>query len=136
MQALVATLAGTAGVPDVRIYRSRTAALRTKSLPALLVEYAGDVDPDHLIGGIAERTMGVRISAVVTGEPADAAADPILVSVHAKVMADTRLGGLSLDIREGSTELDLDGADDGDAALVTTLYQVRYRTKAKDLTSK
>ncbi|WP_136419968.1 DUF3168 domain-containing protein [Herbaspirillum sp. ST 5-3] len=132
LQSIVTRLAGTSGVGD-RIFRSRVQALSRQESPALVVTPASE-ENNTLPGGVSDRYLTVRIDVVARSETPDQEADPVLASAHAKIMADTRLGGLSVNIEEVGTEWDLEDADSG-AALIAVQYRIQYRTRMKDLSS-
>ena len=103
---IVSSLAGTANVGS-RIYRSRVVPLQRGESPALVVEAVSD-KPDQV-------------------------ADPIVESLHGKIMADLTLGGYAIDVQPGPTTFEMIDADQP-AGVIGVDYVVRYRTQLADLT--
>ena len=134
-QILLALMANTAGTVqlDSRIYRSRQEAFSRAAFPALVVETASN-EPAPYAAGTRTMThaLDVRFLLLVDAPIPDAAADPILVDLHSRLMADPILGGLAMNIEPGPTTYAF--AEDG-VAVVETHYLVKYRTLVQSLTS-
>jgi hypothetical protein len=62
----------------------------------------------------------------------DQAADPVIESLHSKLMADLTLGGLAIDIQPFQVEFQTVEAD-VPAGVVMCDYLVKYRTSVSDL---
>ena len=131
LAAVRTALTGTTGV-GTRIYRSRVTAIPRAESPAIIVEPLRD-DP-QLVTHLAtlDWTLNVRITVIVRGTIPDQVADPILASLHSKLMADTTLGGCAIDIMPGSTNWIFADAD-GAAGEIQCDYRVMYRTSLSDL---
>ena len=126
-------LTGTVDV-GTRIYRSRVTAIPREESPAIIVEPLRD-DPKlatHL--ATIDWTLNVRVTVIVRGTIPDQVADPIVASLHSKLMADTTLGGRAIDIMPGSTNWVFADAD-GAAGEIQCDYRVMYRTTLTDLES-
>ena len=124
MQAIVAALDGVADVGS-NIYRSREEALTRADVPALIV-MADNEDPNENVSGLTEKRLTIVVGVFVRGDVPDMLADPIVESVHAKLMAEPTLGGLAMDISEGGTGWDMEEADQT-ALIVNMRFVVWYR---------
>lgn len=129
---IATTLAGTTQVGS-RIYRSRVEAFSRDEAPALVVEPAGDRGQTYSTCKL-DWSLDVAVVVYVRGSIPDQLADPIVVDLHARLMADRSLGGLAVDIIPTNVDYQRDKADLTSLWMVNT-YQVRYRTAAEDLTS-
>ena len=133
LTAITTALAGTTGVGS-RIYRSRVEAFSRGESPAISLEPINDTPDTPTSLPTVDRSLALRITVVVRGAIPDQLADPIVESLHAKVMADRGLGGLAMDIIAGSTDWQLVEADQP-AGLVLCEYVVRYRTSVGSLSA-
>lgn len=133
LSAITTALAGTTGVGS-RIYRSRVEAFSRGESPAISLEPINDTPDTPTSLPTVDRSLALRITVVVRGAIPDQLADPIVESLHAKVMADRGLGGLAMDIIAGSTDWQLVEADQP-AGLVLCEYVVRYRTSVGSLSA-
>ena len=130
IQAVVTALTGTAGV-STRIYRSRTQALIRGEAPALIVEPLRD-DPRNDALPKLDWTLRIQVAIFTRGTPADQLADPIVESVHSRLVGNQPLLGLITGITPGPTEfMMVDG--DQDAGITSLIYEVRYRTSFANL---
>jgi hypothetical protein len=77
-------------------------------------------------------SLELRMLLMIDHPIPDQAADPILLDLHDRLMADLTLGGLSMDILPGETRWD---QEVNGVAVVSHSYVVSYRTLIKDLTS-
>jgi len=117
---------------STRIYRSRVEPLARGELPAIVVEPVGDSAEQNTSLPTLDWTLTVRISVIVRGNIPDQLADPIVESLHAKVMADLTLGGYAYDVQPVSVSFDLVEADQP-SGVISCDYAVRYRTRVADL---
>ena len=76
--------------------------------------------------------MTVRVSVIVRGTIPDQVADPIIQSLHSKLMADYTLGGYAMDIIPAGVTFNFSEAD-GAAGEIQCDYRVMYRTTLTDL---
>jgi hypothetical protein len=132
LAAIVTTLAGTAGVGS-RIYRSRVDPVSRAESPALIVEPMNDVPSQNTSLPTLDHMLTVRVLVIVRDAIPDQAADSIIESLHAKLMADPTLGGLVMDIKEAPTDFELEPAD-LPSGVIQCMYEVQYRTRVNDLT--
>jgi len=132
LAALTTTLAGTADV-DSRIYRSRVEAFSRDEAPALVIEPGTDRAQISTTCKV-DWTLEVIVAVYTRGNVPDTLADPIIVDVHSKLMADRTIGGLAMDIIPLAVDPQRDKADLTSLWTVLT-YQVRYRTFVADLTN-
>ena len=125
------TLTGTAGV-GTRIYRSRVEPLARAESPAIIVEPVSDTPTQNTSLPTLDHALLVRIVVIMRNAVPDQAADPILDSLHKKLMADLTVGGLAIDIQPGPTEFTLEQADTA-VGVIFCLFRVLYRTSVEDL---
>lgn len=134
LAAIRTTLTNTTGV-GTRIYRSRVEAFQRNEAPALVIEPGNDTSaPEPVSTCKIDWTLQVLIAVHTRGGIPDQAADPIIVSIHSKLMADRSLGGLVMDIWPVSVDPQFDKADAAANWTVCT-YQVRYRTSLTSIES-
>lgn len=131
MQALFTALSGTTGV-GTRIYRSRVEPVARAESPALVLEPVNDVVEQNTCLPTLDHTLTVRVVVIVRANVPDQTADPIIESLHAKIVADLSLGGLAIDVQPGPTEFTLEQADTPVGVIYCT-YRVLYRTSVGDL---
>ena len=130
LQAFVSALAGTAQVGS-RIYRSRAQALIRAEAPALIVEPLDDNPVNEVLPKLDWR-LNVQVAVYTRGTPADQLADPIVESIHTKLIGDAALQALVTGLRPGPVRfLAVDG--DQDAGITSLVYEVRYRTSFANL---
>ena len=132
LAAIRTALTGTTGV-STRIYRSRVEPLARGELPAIVVEPATDTAEQNTSLPTLDWTLTVRISVIVRGNVPDQLADPIVESLHAKVMADLTLGGHAYDVQPLAVSFDIVEADQP-SGVISCDYAVKYRTRVADLT--
>ncbi len=133
LAAVTSALAGTTGVSS-RIYRSRVEPVSRAESPALVVEPLSDTAAQNTALPTLDWSMIVRITVIVRGAPPDQLADPIIESLHAKVMADLTLGGYAIDVQPIGVTFNFTEAD-GAAGEIQCDYRVLYRTSVTNLAS-
>lgn len=134
LAAIRTTLTSTVGV-GTRIYRSRVEAFQRNEAPALVIEPGNDTSsPEPVSTCKIDWTLQVLIAVHTRGGIPDQAADPTIVDIHSKLMADRTLGGLVMDIWPVSVDPQFDKADAAANWTVCT-YQVRYRTSLSSIES-
>lgn len=132
LAAIATTLAGATGVSS-RIYRSRQEAFGRSESPAIVIEPAPDSpSPEPVSTCKIDWTLNVSIAVYARGTVPDQVADPVILSLHSKLMADRTLGGLAMDIYPASVDPQFDAGDLATAWIVCS-YIVRYRTTIADL---
>jgi len=130
LDAVKAALAGTTSV-STRIYRSRSTALSRAESPALLISWSADNASQTTSLATLDWTLEIQIAVIVRGDTPDEVADPIVESLHSKIMAST-LGGYTMDvIPTGTTNENFDADQPG--GVVTCSYQIKYRTLNNNL---
>jgi hypothetical protein len=117
---------------DTRIYRSRVEPLTRAESPALVIEPDTDTPTQNTSLPTLDHSLNVRIVIIIRATVPDQAADPIIESLHAKLMADLSLGGLTIDIQPGPTKFTLEAADTPVGVIYCT-YRVLYRTSVSSL---
>lgn len=132
LAAIVAALAGTTGV-STRIYRSRVEPLSRGEAPAIVVEPLNDSAEQNAVPKL-DWALAVRVSVIVRGIVPDQIADPIVQSMHSKIMADKSLGGYAQDIQPRSVSFDFIESDQP-TGVISCDYVVTYRTAEADLTT-
>lgn len=129
---IVSSLAGTANVGS-RIYRSRVVPLQRGESPSLVVEAVSDTPEQNTSLPTLDWSLIVRVSVIVRGDKPDQIADPIVESLHGKIMADLTLGGYAIDVQPQGVSFEMVDADQP-AGVIGCDYLVRYRTRLADLT--
>lgn len=129
---IVSSLSGTTNV-STRIYRSRVVPLARGESPAIVVEPVSDTPEQNTSLPTLDWTLVVRVSVIVRGDKPDEVADPIIESLHSKIMADLTLNGYAIDVQPGTVSFEMVDADQP-AGVVSCEYLVRYRTRLADLT--
>ena len=132
LEDIMSSLSGTTGVGS-RIYRSRVVPLQRGESPALVVEPVSDTPEQNTSLPTLDWSLVVRVSVIVRGEKPDEVADPIVESLHSKIMADLTLGGYAIDVQPQGVSFEMVDADQP-AGVIGCDYLVRYRTRLADLT--
>jgi hypothetical protein len=109
-----------------RVYRSRVEPLARGESPAIVVEPVSDAASQDTLGTL-QWTMAVRVAVIVRAPVPDQVADPIVLDIHQRLLADTTLGGYVTDIVPGTTSWEMLEADQP-AGVVSIEYTVTYRT--------
>lgn len=131
LAAIASALTGTTGV-STRIYRSRVEPLSRGESPALVIEPINDTAEQNTSLPTLDWSLTVRIAVIVRGNVPDQIADPIVESLHAKLMADLTLGGYAIDVQPQGVNFELVEADQP-AGVIACDYLVRYRTSVTNL---
>lgn len=127
---VAAALVGTVDVGS-RIYRSRVEAFTRDEAPAIVIEPGSDRAQTYSTCKL-DWTLDLIVAVHTRGHVPDQLADPIVVDVHSRLMADRTLSGLAIDIVPTTHDPQRDRADLTSLWHVMT-YQVRYRTPADAL---
>lgn len=130
---IASSLAGTVQVGS-RIYRSRVEPLARGESPAIVIEPTGDSAEYSLRLDRLDWSLTVRVAIIVRSAVPDQAADPIVESVHSKMMNDLTAGGYALDVEPRSVGFEMVEADQP-AGVISMEYLIRYRTTLTDLSS-
>ena len=133
LAAITTALASTVGV-DGRVYRSRVTAVQRAESPAIVVEPISDTPTQNTSLPTLDWRMRVRVSVIVRGDVPDQLADPVIESMHAKMVADLTLGGLAIDVQPDEVSFNLVDADQP-AGVIFNDYIVQYRTSVASLSS-
>ena len=133
LTAIRTALTGTTGV-GTRIYRSRVEPLARAESPALIVEPISDTPVQNTSLPTLDWSLGVRVVVIIRNNVPDQAADPIIDSLHSRLMADLTLGGIAIDIQPGTTEFTLQEGDTP-IGVIFCSYLVRYRTDVNNLST-
>jgi hypothetical protein len=131
--AIRTALIGTTGV-STRIYRSRTEPITRGESPAIVVEPLTDTAAQNTSLPTLDWSLTVRVAVIVRGAIPDKVADPVVESLHAKIMADLTLGGYAIDIQPIGVTFDIVEADQP-VGVVMCDYRVQYRTSVTNLAS-
>jgi len=126
-------LTGTTGV-STRIYRSRVEPITRGESPAIVVEPLSDTAQQNTALPTLDWSLTIRVAVIVRGAIPDQLADPIVESLHAKIMADLTLGGYAIDIQPIAVDFDMQEADQP-AGVISCDYLIRYRTSVTDLST-
>lgn len=133
LAAVRTALTGTTGV-STRIYRSRVEPLARAESPAIVVEPVSDAAVQNTSLPTLDWSLTVRVAVIVRGAIPDQVADPIVESLHSKLMADLTLGGYAIDIQPQSVNFEMVEADQP-AGVISCDYLIRYRTSVTNLGS-
>lgn len=130
---ITTALATTVGV-NGRVYRSRVTAVQRAESPAIVVEPISDTPTQNTSLPTLDWRMRVRVSVIVRGDVPDQLADPVIESMHAKMVADLTLGGYAIDVQPDEVSFNLVDADQP-AGVIFNDYIVQYRTSVASLSS-
>ena len=131
LAAVRTALTGTTGV-STRIYRSRVEPIARAESPAIVVEPLNDTAQQNTSLPTLDWAMTVRVTVIVRGAVPDQQADPIVESLHSKLMADLTLGGVAIDVQPQAVTFELVEADQP-AGVISCEYLIRYRTSVTNL---
>jgi hypothetical protein len=131
LQAIATQLASTSGV-DGRVYRSRVAATERAQSPSIIIEPITDSPTQNTSLPKLDWSMRVRITVVTRGDIPDQIADPVIESMHSKIIADLTLGGLAIDVQPSEVTFNMFDADQP-AGVIFNDYIVQYRTTVASL---
>jgi len=132
LAAIFTALQGTVGV-GTRIYRSRVEPMARNETPAIVVEPATINYQQNTSLPTLDSTLRVRVVVIVRATVPDQAADPTIVDLHGRIMADLTLGGVAIDVQPVQTSFNIVEADQP-AGVISCEYDVLYRTQVDDLT--
>ena len=131
LSAIATAIGPTAGV-NGRVYRSRVEAFARSECPAITVEPITDeASIDTSLPTYTWR-LNVRIAVLVRGLVPDQLADPIVVDMHHRLVADLTLGGYAMDIQPINVSWELVESDQP-TGVVMCDYRILYRTTVSDL---
>lgn len=133
LAAIASALTGTTGV-STRIYRSRVEPLARAESPAIVIEPINDQAEQNTSLPKLDWSLTVRIAVIVRGAIPDQLADPVIESLHSKLMADLTLGGYAIDIQPQTVNFEMVEADQP-AGVISCDYLVRYRTSVASLSA-
>ena len=125
--AQIATALGAPLLVVQPIHRSRVVPLERSKLPAIVVEPVSDNAESETPLGFLQWNLSFRVIVLVAGDVPDQVADPIAEDVHAKIMSNTTLNGLVIDIMPVSVSFDLLDGDQPRGA-ITMNFTATYRT--------
>jgi len=127
-------LVGTTGV-GTRIFRSRATPV-SRDEGAVLI-YEPIADNCEIRRNNLQWTLQIRLSIITRGSKSktlDQAADPIVNSIHTKLVSDITLGGNAIDVQPRSVGFDIvDG--DQPSGVVSLDYIIIYQTTIADLST-
>lgn len=124
-------LAGTTGVSD-RIFRSRTTAFARSETPSIVIEPQSDSVEQNTSLATLHHTLSVSISVVVRSATPQQTADPVVESLHSKIMADLTLNGNAIDVQPAETTYNFIDADQT-GLVIGCNFNIIYRTNVDDL---
>ena len=131
LAAIATALASTAGV-DGRVYRSRVTAMQRAESPAIIIEPISDTPTQNTSLPTLDWRFRVRVVVIARGDTPDQLADPVIESMHAKMVADLTLGGLAIDVQPDEVSFNLLDADQP-AGVIYNDYIIQYRTSVASL---
>lgn len=119
--------------PGLPCFRSRVEPFTRGKLPALVIEPLQDKADGNVIGYL-DWSLLVQVALYVRGDAPDMVADPHILLIHEKIMADQSLGGLSQDIQPESVEYDLIEGDKP-VGVIMMKFLINYRTSEKNISA-
>jgi hypothetical protein len=131
LSAIASALASTAGV-NGRVYRSRVTAMQRAESPAIVIEPISDTPTQNTSLPTLDWRMRVRVTVIVRGDTPDQLADPIIESMHAKMVTDLTLGGYAIDVQPDEVTYNMLDADQP-AGVIFNDYIIQYRTTVASL---
>ena len=131
LAAVRTALTGTTGV-STRIYRSRVEPMARAESPAIVVEPVSDTAEQNTSLPTLDWSLTVRVAVIVRGAIPDQVADPIVESLHSRLMADLTLSGYAIDIQPQGVNFEMVEADQP-AGVISCDYLIRYRTSVTNL---
>lgn len=131
LAAVRTALTGTTGVGS-RIYRSRVEPMARAESPAIVVEPVSDTAQQNTSLPTLDWSLTVRVAVIVRGAIPDQIADPVVESLHAKLMADLTLGGVAIDVQPQIVNFEMVEADQP-AGVISCDFLIRYRTSVTNL---
>jgi hypothetical protein len=131
LAAVRTALTNTTGV-STRIYRSRVEPMARAESPAIVIEPVNDTAEQNTSLPMLDWSLTVRVAVIVRGAIPDQVADPIIESLHGRLMADLTLGGYAIDIQPQGVNFEMVEADQP-AGVISCDYLIRYRTSVTNL---
>ena len=131
LDTVVTALAGTTNV-GTRIYRSRVTAFTREETPSLLVTWDNDNPVQTNSIKSIDWSLDVSIAVIVRGDKPDEIADPVVESVHNKIMTNSTLNDYAINIIPLPTNNEAVDSDQP-AGIVTLNFQIKYRTSNTNL---
>ena len=131
LAAVRTALTGTTGVGS-RIYRSRVEPMARAESPAIVVEPVTDTAQQNTSLPTLDWSLTIRVAVIVRGAIPDQIADPVVESLHAKLMADLTLGGVAIDVQPQPVNFEMVEADQP-AGVISCDFLIRYRTSVTNL---
>ena len=126
---IIATIAATvATVPGASHYRSRAEAFTRAEAPATVTAPSRDTPAVPRVSTCyMDWTLVIQVAVNTRGAVPDRLADPLLVAIHAALMADRSVAGLATDIRPGQVDWQIEKAD-MTSGWITQDWIINYRT--------
>jgi hypothetical protein len=131
LAAIATALSSTVGAGG-RVYRSRVTAMQRAESPAIIIEPVSDSPTQNTSLPTLDWRFRVRIVVIVRGDTPDQLADPLIESMHSKMVADLTLGGLAIDVQPDEVTFNLIDADQA-AGVIYNDYIIQYRTTVASL---
>lgn len=125
-------LTTTTGI-NKRIYRNRVEPFTREESPSLVVEFSSD-NPAIRMNDFIDWTLSIRVIVICRHKNPDTKADATVESLHSKLVADSTLGGLAIDIKPLSVDFQTIEADTP-AGIYTCNYEINYRSTYNDLST-
>ena len=129
---IATVLSGTTGVSD-RIFRSRQTAFTRSETPSLIIEPQSDSVEQNTSLPRLHHTLAVTISVVVRSATPQQTADPVVESLHSRLMSDLTLNGNAIDVQPAETTYNFTDADQT-GLVIGCNFNIIYRTNIDDLT--
>lgn len=130
-QILEAIAVKLAAIPGATTFRSRAAAVALPEGIAIIIKPKEELVA-YLANPVAKREFMVEIEIIARGDVPEQVADPVRVAMHAALMADPTLGGLSLRIVEQDTIWTVEEADQTAMSAISR-YKIIFLTPTATL---
>lgn len=115
------------------VYRSRKSPLRREEGAVVIIE-PGRCPADNSMTNVIDWSLNLNLILQVRGTVPEQAADPFINKIHAALMADVTLGGLSYDIQALAHDFEFYDAD-LEVGIFPLTYTISFRTLSNDLTT-
>jgi hypothetical protein len=117
----------------LNVYRNRVSAIKRAKSPAVSLESVQDTATFDVIPRISW-TSRIRVLLIVRNAEPETNADAWVSDIHEKIMEDTTLSGLTVDIRPISFDYEMEEAD-VTIGYISMNFEVIFQTTQNDLTS-
>lgn len=120
-------------IPSLAVYRSRVAALsRRQAIAVNILQAQNEPSATPATTCKIDWTLTLELEFYFRGETPDELASPFIEAAFALLMADRRMGGLTINVWPGTQRLMLD-PNDGTALWMICPFDFTYRTTQESM---